>query len=653
MKNGRLLVFLLVVFLLVVFVSSIVAIVVMLHDGGGSSADEGTTLVLSLGGAMPEQPPADQPLAGLGNQPLSIFEVDTGLTRAAADDDISQLHVVINGLGIGYGKVAELSDIIERFSTDSGKPVSCWMEAAGNKEYLLALSCDRIFMAPEGFFLVNGLHLGVTFYKGTLDKLGVRAEFTRAGKYKSAIEPMTSQEMSAPYREMMEALADSLYGHLVQRIAQRRSMTEAQVLALIDDPPLTARAAWQAGLIDGLFYDDQMRAWLSGKPVLPDSLGDDDDSGAPAPMVATDDDDSGAPAPAVVTADDDDSAAGRHGTGRAPDPRIQTRAADADDAPRMGMRSYLDGRSSLSGGRGSKVAVVFCEGQITSGKSRTGSSMGSDTIARAIRRARLDDDIGAIVLRVDSPGGSGLASDVMWREVELARVENHKPVVVSMSDLAASGGYYIAMGADAIVAHPTTLTGSIGVFAGKYDISGLYEKIGLTSESIKRGEYSDLFVLNKGLGPEGTAKLEEFVDAFYGTFLAKAAQGRGTTTEAIHAVAQGRVWTGEQADDIGLVDAMGSLRTAIAMAKDRAGIEGDTRLALYPRMPSFWEELLQGGGPLGMLSTAGALDVAVLSEGGAALLGDELTGARSLLEVAPLLGSGQPVLLAPYAIEVR
>jgi protease-4 len=232
-------------------------------------------------------------------------------------------------------------------------------------------------------------------------------------------------------------------------------------------------------------------------------------------------------------------------------------------------------------------------------------------------------------------------------------VENHKPVVVSMSDLAASGGYYIAMGADAIVAHPTTLTGSIGVFAGKYDISGLYEKIGLTSESIKRGEYSDLFVLNKGLGPEGTAKLEEFVDAFYGTFLAKAAQGRGTTTEAIHAVAQGRVWTGEQADDIGLVDAMGSLRTAIAMAKDRAGIEGDTRLALYPRMPSFWEELLQGGGPLGMLSTAGALDVAVLSEGGAALLGDELTGARSLLEVAPLLGSGQPVLLAPYAIEVR
>ena len=319
----------------------------------------------------------------------------------------------------------------------------------------------------------------------------------------------------------------------------------------------------------------------------------------------------------------------------------------------MGMRAYLDSPPRLSGGKGQKVAVVFCEGQITSGKSRTGSSMGSDTIAKALRRARTNEDVGAIVLRVDSPGGSGLASDVMWREIELAQAENHLPVVVSMSDLAASGGYYISMGADAIVAQPTTITGSIGVFAGKYNIGGLYEKIGLTSESIKRGEYSDLFVINKGLGESGTAKLEEFVNAFYGTFITKAAEGRETTPAAIHEVAQGRVWTGEQADDIGLVDAMGSLRTAIAMAKDKAGIEGDTRLLLYPRMPTFWEELLQGGGPLGMLSTASSLDSAILREGGAVLLGDELTGARSLLEVAPLLGSGQPVLLSPYTIEVR
>ena len=629
MKNGRLLVFLLVVFLLLVFVTSIVAIVVMLGDGGSPDTEEGTTLVVNLGGAMPEQPPAEDPLGEAfgGARATSIFEVDTGLERAATDDDISQVFVKINGLGIGYGKVEELRSILTRFSTESGKPVTCWMEAAGNKEYLLSLACDRIFMAPEGFFLVNGLHLGVTFYKGTLEKLGVEAEFTRAGKYKSAIEPMTSTEMSEPYREMMDALADSLFGHLVGAIVSGRGIDRGAVLAMIDDPPLTARAAYEAGLVDGLLYDDQMRAWLSGKPLLPDVLGDDDDSGAAVTEVA----------------DDDDSAFR--------DSRIPSRGADEDDTPRMSLAQYLDGAGSLKGKKGGKVAVVFCEGQITSGKSRAGSSMGSDTIARAIRRARTNDDVEAIVLRVDSPGGSGLASDIIWREVELARKEDGKPVVVSMSDLAASGGYYIAMGADAIVAHPTTLTGSIGVFAGKYNLSGLYEKVGLTTESIKRGEYSDLFVLSKGLGEDGTEKLEEFVDSFYGTFLEKAAAGRATTEDAIHAVAQGRVWTGMQADDIGLVDAIGSLRTAIALAEQKAGIKGDTRLVLYPRQPTFWEELLEGSSPLSRIRQAA--DVVILEEGGAALLGEDLAGAKALLDAAPLLGSGQPVLLPPYHLQVR
>ena len=656
MKNGRLLVLLLVVFLLVVFVSSIVAIVVMLGDDD-TGAEAGTTLVLGLGGAMPEQPPAEAPLAGLGNQPLSIFEVDTGLVRAASDDDVAQLHIEIGGLAIGYGKVEELRSIIERFSIESGKPVTCWMEAAGNKEYLLSLACDRVFMAPEGFFLVNGLHLGVTFYKGTLDKLGVEAEFTRAGKYKSAIEPMTSTEMSEPYRRMMDALADSLYGHLVTTIAESRGMDRAAVEALIDDPPLTAQAAYDAGLIDGLLYDDQMRAYLAGKPLLPELLGDDDDS-------AGDDDDSAAAdrtAAMLAQADDDDSAlqgaldawaGGDDDDSAFIDSRIPRRAAEDDDPPRMGFRSYNDGLPRLSKGKGKKVAVVFCEGQITSGKSRTGSSMGSDTIARAIRRARQNDDVGAIVLRVDSPGGSGLASDIMWREAELARLEDNKPVVVSMSDLAASGGYYISMGADAIVAQPTTLTGSIGVFAGKYNVAGLYENLGLTTESIKRGEYSDLFVLNKPLGEDGTAKLEEFVDTFYGGFISKVARGRSTTPAAVHAVAQGRVWTGDQADDIGLVDEIGSLRTAIGIAKDKAGIEGETRLLLYPRQPTFWEELLEGGnGPLGMLGLAA--DTAVLRTGGGALLGQELDAARQFLLAAPLMGSGQPVLMTPYHIHVQ
>ena len=624
MKNGRLLVFLLVVFLMLVFVGSIVAIVVMLKGGSGPEIGDETALEIRLGGQMPDQPAPEQPLPGFGSTPLSIFEVDTALKRAAADDGISQLLILIDPLAIGYGKVAELRDIIERFSTDSDKPVTCWMEVASNKEYLLATACDRIFMAPEGFFLVNGLRLGVTFYKGTLDKIGVRAEFTRAGKYKSAVEPLISQEMSEPFREMMNAMADSLYAYLVDTIAAERTMDAAAVRAMIDDPPMTAHGALAAGLIDGVYYRDQLLDDISGKHVRPAMLGDDDDSA---------------------------DASAEFGAPR--DERIPSRERSEDRVTRIALSRYLEGGSRLGGG-GSKVAIVFCEGQITSGKSRPGSSMGSDTIAKAIRRARENDDVGAVVLRVNSPGGSGLASDIIWREVELTQ-DAGKPVVVSMSDLAASGGYYIAMGADAIVAQPTTLTGSIGVYAGKYDIGGLYEKVGLTSETIKRGEYSDLFDLNRSLGEQGTEKLEQFVDGFYDTFLTKAAEGRGTSTDAVHAVAQGRVWTGEQADDVGLVDAIGSLRTAIAIATEKAGIDGDSRLVLYPRQPTFWEELLQGKGPLGALDAAGGLDQVVLGgvQGDLGPLGQRVRAAEALLRAAPLLGSGQPVLLAPYHLEVH
>lgn len=628
MKNGRLLVVLLVMFLLLVFVGSIIAIIVMLRGGDGPDIGDETALEVHIGGAMPDQPAPEQPLPGLaGANQLSVFEVDTALKRAAGDDSITQLLVIINPLAIGYGKVAELRDILERFSTDSDKPVTCWMEAAGNKEYLLSTACDRIFMAPEGFFLVNGLRLGVTFYKGTLDKLGVQAEFTRAGKYKSAVEPMVSTEMSEPFREMMNAMADSLSGYLVETIAADRELDAAALRSIIDDPPMTALGALNAGLIDGLYYRDQLLDDISGKRILPPLLGDDDDSAS---------EDAVADAPAYPR-----------------DERIPERDKSADRVSRVSLPSYLEGARSLGGSR-DRVAIIFCEGQITSGKSRPGSSMGSDTIAKAIRQARNNDDVSAVVLRVNSPGGSGLASDIIWREVELTQREG-KPVVVSMSDLAASGGYYIAMGADAIVAQPTTLTGSIGVFAGKYSIGGLYEKVGLTTEVIKRGEYSDLFDMNRSLGEDGTAKLEEFVDGFYDVFIDKAADGRGTTREAVHAVAQGRVWTGEQADDVGLVDAIGSLRTAIGIATEKAGIEADAKLVLYPRQPTFWEELFSGnGGPLGTLVNEGGLDQIVLGDAAASSpLGAQLRAGEAMLRSAPLFSSGQPVLLAPYHLEVH
>ena len=273
--------------------------------------------------------------------------------------------------------------------------------------------------------------------------------------------------------------------------------------------------------------------------------------------------------------------------------------------------------------------------------------MGSDTMTHAMRQIRKDDSIKAVVLRIDSPGGSGLASDVMWRELELLR--EAKPVVVSMSDYAASGGYYIAMGADAIVAQPGTLTGSIGVFAGKYNLGGLYDKIGLKTESIKRGEMADIFAANQPLGEDGANKLGEFVDEFYGAFISKAADGRRVAPAAIHDVAQGRVWTGEQALAVGLVDELGGFRTALDLAKEKAGLaDEEVSLVLYPRQPTFLEQLLNQsslGGALAPLLDGWNLGGALPSE-------QALTAAARMVRAAPLFADGTPVLMAPFDLQV-
>ncbi len=636
MQRGRALVLILALFLVLVLVGSIAAIVVLLRGGSGS-VEEGSVLVLEIGGTLPEQPAPEEPFPGLGGgSSTSMLELDSALRKAAVDDRVSAVFVEPKGMGIGFAKAFELRDMLRRFSTDSGKPVICWMEAASNREYLVATGCDEIWMAPAGFMLVNGLHMGVTFYKGTLDKLGVKADFARAGKYKSAIEPMTSEEMSAPFREMLESMADSLFNPYVAAVAQsRETLDEAAVRAVIDDPPLTAAGAARAGLIDGLLYRDQLLAKLGGATVEPVSaegpklgnlLGDDDDS-APAPFsaeVASDDDDS---AKAIAELDEDD------------EPDLLSFGEYRSVSP-----------SSLGLGKGPKIAVVYCEGQITSGESNPGGgfgakTMGSDTIAAAVRKARKDESIKAIVLRVDSPGGSGLASDVIWREVELAR--RSKPVIATMSDYAASGGYYISMAADAIVAQPSTLTGSIGVFGGKYDLGGLYTKMGMKTEDVKRGELSDLFASDRGLGDAGRRKFGEFIDEFYEIFITKAGKGRKVSPLAIHEVAQGRVWTGEQAKEIGLVDEVGTFRTALKLAKEKAGIDGEARLVLMPRQQTTLERLLNRG-PAGSIEAM--LDRTVV---GSAVPADVRADAQRFLSVAPLLASGQPLAMAPYHLEVQ
>jgi len=694
MRRSRLLVLVLVLFLFLVLVGSVLGIIAMLDNDGGSRVADNSVLLLDITGSLPQQPLPDQPISGLGPDVLSIFDVDEALRRAAVDDRIARVLVRPRALQAGFARVQELRDILTQFSIDSGKPITCFMETAGNKEYLLATACDSIYMPPEGFLLVNGLHLGVTFYKGTLDKLGVEAEFTRAGKYKSAVEPLTSTEMSPAFREMLESMADSLYGDFVSSIAAARGLSEVQVRALIDDPPVTAAGAMRAGLIDGLYYRDQLMGHLGGYDVasvdtvterleLPgwSDVSEIDDTGArlsaPEPAEKTLQSIYGLALPEATEEDgleaattepvepEGDSAEASEGIEESDGQPSEQDAASGDQEPPwftaedelkwVRIKNYRKGGQVGGSGRGKRIAVIFCEGQITSGRSDSGGysgvggSMGSDTIASAIRKAREDSRVEAIILRVDSPGGSGLASDIIWREVELARTRNNKPVVVSMGDYAASGGYYIAMGADAIVAQPTTITGSIGVFAGKYNLGELYDKIGLTTASVDRGELAAIFAPERGLGDAGRLKLRQFVDDFYETFLRKAAQGRKTTPEAVHGVAQGRVWTGLQAHKLGLVDELGSFRVAVNVAKEKAGIEGDVQLQILPELPGFFDQLLGRGLPGATL--APLMDSVALRAGLPA--GIALRRAREMVVTAPLLAAGEPVLMAPYAIDVH
>lgn len=565
------------------------------------AADDASILLLDLQGAVPTRPPAENPFERGGGP--SLLEIDEALRAAESDEDIERLLVRIGPLQAGTATIEEIRSMILSFRENGKKPATCWFEEAGNGEYLLATACDTVLMAPEGVLLVNGLSLSATFFAGTLEKLGIQAEFTRAGRYKSAVETFTQKEMSEASREMMNALADGMFELLVDAIAKGRGLTKEEVLARIDDPPMTGRAALAGKLVDGLVYRDQLLAHQLGHDL-----------------------------PAY------DSAA----------VQVPPDGFDLEDAPEQ-LLSVADYASKGRDPSGKKhVALIIGQGEIHSGKSEEpgafggGSSIGSETMARAIRQAREDDDVAAIVLRVDSPGGSGLASDIIWREVVLTRELAGKPVIVSMGDVAASGGYYIAMGADSIFASRGTITGSIGVFAGKFNLGGLFDKVGIDSETVERGRLAGIFNADRPLGEDGLRKLEGYVLDFYSTFLDKASLGRKKSKEEIDAVAQGRVWTGGQAQERGLVDQLGGLRAALAEARSRAGLDAEAPVVVLPKARTFLEELLDqatdlGGARAGLRSVGDAVGVDV----------------GALVDVAPLLSSGQPLALMPFAVDVR
>jgi protease-4 len=521
-----------VVILLIVFAISISALGMLLLFAAVGREPEvaaNSTLVLRVAGDLNEMEPGGVFGPFLESGPTVRGLVDM-LRKARADKRITGVVIKPAGAGALWGKVQEVRDAVADFRR-SGKPIVAYLEYGGEQEFYLATACDKVFLMPSATLDLTGVASYELFMRGMLDKIGAYPDGLHIGEYKTALNTFTEHTFTPAHREMAESLNTDLYEQLVRGIADGRHKTEAEVKTLIDHGPYLSEDALRAGLIDDVAYEDE----LDDKVKL----------GSTKPKF-------------------------------------------------LDMNDYRQvSAGSLGLGRGQKIAVIYATGIIASGKSSydtTGSQVtGSETIVEYLRKARADSSVKAIVLRVDSPGGSAIASDVIWREVMLTK--NQKPVIASMSDVAASGGYYSAMPAHAIVAEPSTLTGSIGVVLTKFVIDGTLKKIGLNMEGVSKGKYADIYSPVRAFSPDERKRMAENMQATYNTFVEKAAQGRNTTPEKIDAVGQGRVWTGRQAKQIGLVDELGGLERAISIAKQRAKIaqDAEVELVIYPPRKSFYE----------------------------------------------------------------
>ena len=523
---------------LILFLVAVIGVALLITSFNQPTVARNSVLLLNVSGSLPDYTPDDAVARAIGiAQPQSFTSLLTQLRKAKVDSRINAVFLDISFPGIGWGRADELRDAIKDFRT-SGKPVYAYMEIGSNKEYYIATAADKIFLPPSGDIYINGFAAEAMFYKGSLDKLGIEADVIQIGpKYKNAPDQYTKKEMGEGQREVINALLDEYFGRFTGAIAESRKLPVDTVKKLVDEAPYNARQAKDLGLIDEAFYREQVYEELRTK------LG--------------------------------------YGEGE----KLRT----------MRTGEYREIASdSLGLNNGEKVAVIFASGPINVGRSNDspfgGEMVGSDTVVAAVNDAASDTSVKAIVLRVDSPGGSALASDLMWNAIENAKTK--KPVVVSMGDVAASGGYYIACNANKIVAQPSTVTGSIGVFMGKPVVKGLYDWLGITNEYVMRGKNSGIFRETEKWTPEERAKMEAQTHGIYfDNFLPKVSQGRNMSPEQANTLGQGRVWTGTQAKSNGLIDEFGGLERAIQIAKELAQLpaDKDVRRVVFPEPRPFFE----------------------------------------------------------------
>ncbi len=549
---------------------------------------EGSILRIDFSEVINDAPSSD-PLAGFdfrtlqSTRQLSLLKVLRTLEAAAADDRIEGIYLRMNGMGgvTGTALIEELREAIELFK-QSGKFVVSYNETYSQGQYYLASAADRIYLQPEGGMDWLGLSTSLMFYKGLFDKLDLKAEVFRPTvcKYKSAVEPYILDRMSEANREQMQALVDSMWGTIAEAVAASRGIDVEQLNEIADKLQVTLpEDALKYGFVDGLLYEDQMKEVFAELGVEDDGEGNYNfvSLGDYASMVGVDLDNLGA----------------------------------------------------------DRVAVVYADGQIVDGEGY-GDAVYGNSLAAELADVRRDEKVKAVVVRVNSPGGSALASDVIWREMELLRAE--KPVVVSMGSYAASGGYYISCPADVIVADRLTLTGSIGVFGMFLNpIDALKNKLGITIDGVKSNTSAGMGSIEP-LTPAQRASIMRGVDKVYETFTQDVAAGRNLPIEKVLDIAGGRVWSGNDALGIGLIDAYGGLKTAIALAVDKAGLGEDFRVVEVTQQPS---------GLAAMLST---LNVSVRKAFVRSEL-QELFGGYD--RVQRLLRMQGVLMYSPYEVELR
>ncbi len=579
-----------------VLVVGILAVVLVADSLGRPSVPNNSVLVLNVSGSLPDYVPEDQLAKAIGiNQGQSFTSLLTQLRKAKIDNRIQAVLLDINFPGIGWGKADELRDAIKDFKT-SGKPIYAYMEIGMNREYYIATAADKIFVPPPGDLYINGFAAEAMFYKGSLDKLGIEADVIQIGpKYKNAPDQYTRKEMGDGQREVINAVLDEYFGRFTGGIAESRKKSVADVKALIDNAPYNAGQAKELGLIDDALYEEQVYEDLKNR------------------------------------------------LGYKADDTLRTiRGGEYREIP----------SDSLGLSNGERVAIIYASGAINIGKSNDGpfggSMVGSDTVVAAVNNAANDTSIKAIVLRVDSPGGSALASDLMWYALENAKAK--KPVVVSMSDVAASGGYYIACNANKIVAEPSTITGSIGVFMGKPVVKGFYDWLGITNEYIMRGKNSGIFRETEKWTSEERTKMEEGANNIYfNNFLPKVAKGRNKANEEVHTIAQGRVWTGTQAKANGLIDEFGGLEKAIDIAKELANLpaDKDVKRVVLPAPRPFFETLF--GDPEETQTTAEQKAQQALADS----LPADMRRMFRYAELFDRMKRGEAMLMLPFELEIK